>query len=182
VVHGSPAELVEDNHLFDWSALMDEINETAEAIARLLVSRHESVAVSESSAGGLIAAALIGVAGASAYFKGGAVVYTGDQIQRLVGLTPEQLAATNPSTAPRAAAVAEGVLRHLDSTWAIAETGAAGPTGNRYGNAAGHAALAVAGPVQRSQVIETGNSDRRQNMQAFALAALRLLRDAIEQR
>jgi nicotinamide-nucleotide amidase len=159
---------------------MDEINETAEAIAGLLVQRHESVAVSESSAGGRIAAALVGVAGASAYFKGAAVVYTGDQIQTLVGLTAEQLASTRPSTAPRAAVVADAVRARLGSTWAIAETGASGPTGNRYGDAAGHAALAVSGPVQKSEVIETGNSDRRRNMEAFALAALRLLLGAIQ--
>jgi nicotinamide-nucleotide amidase len=159
---------------------MDEINETAEAIAQLLVQRHESVAVSESSAGGRIAAALVGVAGASAYFKGGAVVYTGDQIQILVGLTPEQLASTRPSTAPRAAVVADGVRSRLGSTWSIAETGAAGPTGNRYGDAAGHAALAVSGPVQKSEVVETGDGDRRRNMDAFALAALRLLLGAIK--
>jgi nicotinamide-nucleotide amidase len=159
---------------------MDEINETAEAIAQLLVQRHESVAVSESSAGGRIAAALVGVAGASAYFKGGAVVYTGDQIQTLVGLTPEQLASTRPSTAPRAAVVADGVRARLGSTWSIAETGAAGPTGNRYGDAAGHAALAVSGPVQKSEVVETGDGDRRRNMDAFALAALRLLLGAIK--
>jgi len=159
---------------------MDEINETAESIARLLVDRHESVAVSESSAGGRISAALLGVAGASAYFKGGAVVYTGDQIQTLVGLTADQLATTRASTAPRAAVVADGIRARLGSTWAIAETGAAGPTGNRYGDAAGHAALAISGPVKKSEVVETGNPGRRRNMEAFTLAALQLLKGAIE--
>lgn len=158
----------------------DEINAVAEQIARRLVERGESVAVSESSAGGLISAALLGVAGASAYFKGGAVVYTGDQMQRLVGLTQEQLASTRPSTAPRAATVAQAVREHLGSTWAIAETGAAGPTGNRYGDAAGHAALAVSGPTERSQIVETGDSSRRRNMEAFTLAALRMLLDALD--
>lgn len=159
---------------------MDEINETAEAIARQLVDRHESVAVSESSAGGRISAALLGVSGASAYFKGGAVVYTGSQIETLVGLTPDQLATTRPLTAPRAAAVADGIRARLGSTWAVAETGAAGPTGNRYGDAAGHAALAISGPVEKSEVVETGDGDRRRNMDAFTLAALRLLKGAIE--
>lgn len=159
---------------------MEATDEVAEAIARKLVERGESVAVAESSAAGLISAALVGVAGASAYYKGSAVVYTGDGIQRLIGLTAEELARERPSTAPRAAMVARAIREKLDATWAIAETGAAGPTGNRYGDAAGHAAIAVSGPVERSQVVETGESDRRQNMKAFTLAALQLLLGAIE--
>src|SRR5712692_7271190 len=145
---------------------MAAIDEMAGEVASRLVDRGQTVAVAESSAGGLISAALLGVAGASAYFKGGAVVYTGSQIERLVGLTPEDLAKARPSTAPRAAIVARGIRDRLESTWSIAETGAAGPTGNRYGDAAGHAALAVSGPVERTEVVETGQSDRRQNMAA----------------
>jgi PncC family amidohydrolase len=159
---------------------MEATDEVAEAIARKLVERGESVAVAESSAAGLISAALVGVAGASAYYKGSAVVYTGEGIQRLIGLTQEELAKERPSTAPRAAMVARAIREKLGATWAIAETGAAGPTGNRYGDAAGHAALAVSGPVERTQVVETGEGDRRQNMKAFTLAALQLLQSAIE--
>src|SRR3984893_2590389 len=159
---------------------MDELNEVAEAIARRLVERHETIAIAESAAGGLISAAMLGVAGASAYFKGGAVVYTGDGIQRLVGMTPEELALHRSSTAPRVAMLARAIREKLSATWAVAESGAAGPTGNRYGDAAGHAALAVSGPVASTQVIETGDADRRRHMQAFALSALRLLLTSIE--
>jgi nicotinamide-nucleotide amidase len=159
---------------------MDEIDQVAEAIARRLVERGESIAVAESAAAGLISAALLGVSGASRYFKGGAVVYNADGIQRLVGLTAEDLASARSSTAPRAAMLARGIRERLEATWAVSETGAAGPTGNRYGDAAGHSALAVSGPVERTQVIETGESDRHTNMRAFTLAALRLLLEAIE--
>jgi nicotinamide-nucleotide amidase len=159
----------------------NELNEVAEAIAKRLVERHETLAIAESAAGGLIAAAMLGVAGASAYFKGGAVVYTGEGIKRLVGMTDEQLAKHRSSTAPRVEMLAAAVRERLAADWAVAESGAAGPTGNRYGDAAGHAAIAVAGAINRSQVVETGDSDRRKNMVAFALAALRLLREAIEQ-
>jgi len=158
---------------------MSEINQVAEAIARRLVERKESVAVGESAAGGLISAALLGVAGASAYFKGGVVVYTGDGKQRLAGMTPEDLAAHRSATVPHTAMLARTIRERLGATWGIAETGAAGPTGNRYGDAAGHAALAVSGPIERTEVIETGQTDRRQNMAAFALAALRLLERAL---
>ncbi len=159
---------------------MTEIDRLAEDVARRLVERKESIAVAESAAGGRISAALLGVAGASAYFKGGVVVYTTEGKQRLAGMTPEDLAANRSATIPHTAILARTIRGRLGATWGIAETGAAGPTGNRYGDAAGHAALAVSGPIERAEVIETGQSDRRQNMEAFALAALRLLLGALE--
>jgi nicotinamide-nucleotide amidase len=158
---------------------MSEINQVAEDVARRLVERKESVAVGESAAGGLISAALLGVAGASAYFKGGVVVYTGDGKQRLAGMTPEDLAAHRSATVPHTAMLARAIRERLGATWGIAETGAAGPTGNRYGDAAGHAALAISGPIESTEIIETGTSDRRQNMMAFAVAALQLLERAL---
>lgn len=159
----------------------EEIEQIAEEIAKRLVERGESVAVAESAAGGLISAALLGVAGASAYFKGGVVVYTSDGKERLAGMTRDALAAHRSATAQHTALLARAIRERLGATWGIAETGAAGPTGNRYGDAAGHAALAVSGPTERSSVIETGQSDRRRNMHAFALAALRLLHTTLDQ-
>lgn len=158
---------------------MNERNQIAEAIARRLIERRETVAVGESAAGGLIAAALLGVAGASAYFKGGVVVYTSEGKVRLAGMTMEQIARDRAATAPHTAILARLIREKLDATWGVAETGAAGPTGNRYGDAAGHAALAVSGPVELTAVIETGQPDRRANMEAFAIAALKLLGEAL---
>jgi len=155
-------------------------DEVADAIGKLLVERGETVAVAESSAGGLIAAALLGVGGASQFFTAGAVVYNAEGKQRVAGMTTGALAVARSSTEQHTALLAHAVQDRLGATWAIAETGAAGPTGNRYGDAAGHSALAVVGPVERTSTIETGSSDRRANMEAFALAALRLLREAIE--
>jgi nicotinamide-nucleotide amidase len=159
---------------------MSEIDEVAEGIARRLVERGETIAVAESSAAGLISAALLGVSGASRYYRAGVVFYNAPGIEKLIGLTPDELAKHRSATAPRAAMIARAIRERLDATWAIAETGAAGPTGNRYGDAAGHTALAVAGPVERTEVVETGDSDRRRNMDAFALAALRLLTAALD--
>lgn len=159
---------------------MTEIDRLAEDVARRLVERGESVAVAESAAGGRISAALLGVAGASAYYKGGVVVYTTDGKQRLAGMTREALESNRSATTAHTAIPARTIRERLGATWGIAETGAAGPTGNRYGDAAGHAALAVSGPTVRAEVIETGQSDRRQNMEAFARAALRLTLSALE--
>ena len=158
---------------------MSELNDVAEAVARRLIERRESVAVGESAAGGMIAAALLGVAGASAYFKGGVVVYTSEGKVRLAGMTLEQIERDRAATTPHTAILARLIREKLDATWGVAETGAAGPTGNRYGDAAGHAALAVSGPVELTAVIETGQSDRRANMEAFAVSALGLLQKAL---
>jgi PncC family amidohydrolase len=159
---------------------MSELDTIAEAVARRLVERNESVAVAESAAGGRISAALLGVAGASAYYKGGAVLYTGDGIKQLVGLTDDELGQHRSATIGRSALLARTIRDRLGATWGIAETGAAGPTGNRYGDAAGHAALAIAGPTDRTLVVETGDNDRRQNMERFASAALHLLLEAMD--
>jgi len=158
---------------------MSEAETIAEEIARRLVERHETVSVAESSAGGLISTALLGVSGASAYFKGGVVVYNAAAKERLAGMTQEELAVDRSSTTPHTALLAAAIRRRLGSDWAIAETGATGPTGNRYGDVAGHVALAVSGRIELTEVVETGKNDRRENMEAFAIAALRLLNRAI---
>jgi PncC family amidohydrolase len=151
----------------------------AQAAARLK-ARGETVAVAESAAGGLVAAALLAVPGASAYFLGGAVVYTRAARETLLAIPGAALAGVPPASEPAAALLAEGMRARLGATWGLGELGAAGPTGSRYGHAAGHAALAVAGPVPRSQVLETGGADRADNMRRFGVALLTLLVEALD--
>ena len=157
---------------------MENLLPLAEAIAARLIERRETVAVAEGSAGGLISAALLAVPGASAYFLGGGVVYTAAARTGLLGLGAADLAGLRPSTEAYALLLARRMRERLGATWALAEGGAAGPTGNRYGDAAGHCCLAVAGPVQRTFTLETASADRRANMQAFAARALELLAEA----
>ncbi|MBS0241424.1 MAG: CinA family protein [Proteobacteria bacterium] len=152
----------------------------AEEIARLLKARRETIAVSESSGGGLISAALLAVPGASAYFLGGGVVYTLQARGALLGITDAEMRGIRSSSEPYAKLLAETVRKRLGATWGLAETGAAGPSGNRYGDAAGHTCIAVAGPASRVLTLETGHADRVANMRAFGnktletmLAALR---------
>jgi PncC family amidohydrolase len=151
----------------------------ADALAEQLKARGETVAVAESSAGGLISAALLAVPGASAYFLGGAVVYTGKARMALLGLRREDVAGMRSSSEPYALLLARTVRENLGATWGLAETGAAGPTGNGYGDAAGHSCLAVSGPSEMAFTLETGSPDRAANMEAFAKAALELLRSAM---
>ncbi|KPF75180.1 damage-inducible protein [alpha proteobacterium AAP81b] len=150
-----------------------------EAVAARLVARRETVAVAEGSAGGLIAAALLAVPGASAYFLGGGVIYTPRARHRLLGLTRDDVQGFTSATEPFAALMAAHIRRQLGADWGLAETGAAGPTGNPYGHPAGHAALAVAGAMPMAQTLETGVGDRLGNMIAFAAATLALFETAL---
>ena len=132
--------------------------------------------MAESSAGGLISSALLSVPGASAYFIGGAVVYTRYSRSSLLGIPQSALEGIRPSTEAYALLLARSARDRMGTTWAIGETGATGPTGNRYGDAPGHACLAVCGPsaAEGSRTLETGSADRSKNMKAFAAAALEL--------
>jgi nicotinamide-nucleotide amidase len=151
----------------------------AAVVGALLVERGQTVAVAESSAGGLIAAALLAVPGASAYFKGGGVVYTSDSKQLLIGMTEEAMAAARAATEAHALHLAEAARSRLDADWGIGETGAAGPTGNRYGDPPGHSCIGVVGPVGEAVTVETGSTDRFENMAAFAAVALELLASCV---
>ena len=137
--------------------------------------------MSESSAGGLISAALLALPGASAFFVGGAVVYTGTAREALLGITTADMGGMNSASEPYALLLARRMRERLGTVWGLAETGAAGPAGNRYGDAPGHSCVAIAGPVEAVRTIETGSADRTANMRAFAAAALDLLANAAGQ-
>ncbi|MGO8917404.1 MAG: CinA family protein [Stellaceae bacterium] len=158
---------------------MQELLPLAEVIAERLKARGETIAIAESSTGGLIAAALLAVPGASAYFIGGAVVYTRQARRALLDIPDAALSGMRAASEPYALLLARTARQRFPASWALAETGATGPTGNRYGDAAGHSCLAVAGAVERSLTLETGSADRRANMRAFAAAALDLLRQCL---
>ena len=159
--------------------MQDLVTRAAQACGPAETAR-ETIAVAESSTGGMLSAALLAVPGASAYFIGGAVVYTRASRRVLLGISDEAMAGMRPSTEAYALLVARTAREKFATTWALGETGAAGPTGNRYGDASGHSCIAVAGPVERAITLETGSADRFANMSAFTAAALDLLMHAIE--
>jgi nicotinamide-nucleotide amidase len=163
------------------AGLMEVDHSRVLRIAERLVARGQTIAVSESAAGGLISAALLSVSGASRYYLGGGVIYTCKAMVALLELTPDKLEGIRSATEPMARLLAETVRTKLGADWGLAETGATGPTGNRYGDAAGHACLAVSGSRKASRVLETGSSDRMANMVAFANAALELLEECVGQ-
>lgn len=154
---------------------MDELMPLAEQVAALLKERGERIAIAESSTGGLLSAALLAVPGASAYFLGGAVIYTAVARRALLDIPDEAMAGMRASTEPYALLLARTARGRFGAAWGLGESGATGPTGNRYGDAAGHSCIAVAGPVERAITLETGSADRIGNMHAFSAAALDLL-------
>ncbi len=154
-------------------------NASAAAIGELLKQKKHTISIAESTTGGLIAASLLAVPGASAYFQGAAVIYT--QASRLAFLDlPESVRELQPLSEPMAAAFAKSAREKLNTTWGISELGIAGPTGSRYGHDAGTSVIAISGPVDKTVTVNTGSADRAANMEAFADAALSLLLEAVE--
>ena len=154
---------------------MKQLVGIAAQIAAKLIERKQTIAVAESSTGGLISAALLAVPGASAYFLGGGVIYTRDARRILIDIPDDAMKGIRSASEPYAKLLASQMRQRFATDWGLSETGATGPTGNRYGDAAGHSCMAVAGPNDAVITLETCSADRQANMQAFAGAALNLL-------
>ena len=159
---------------------MRELLVVSERIAAMLKERKETVAVAESAAGGLITAALLAVPGASAYCLGGIVIYTRQAWEAVRDFEEGLLEGHRSATEANALIRARIARERFKATWGIGETGAAGPTGNRYGDPAGHVCLAVSGRQETSMTIRTGSADRLANMHAFGAAALRLFERSLQ--
>lgn len=159
---------------------MEELEALAAEVGEALKAAGQTVAVAESSSGGLVSAALLSVAGASKYYLGGAVVYTPKARVMLMDIPREALVGMRSASEPYALLLAQTARERFGATWGVSETGAAGPTGNPYGDAAGHTCIAIAGPVEMAMTIETGSEDRSANMRAFAAAVLQMLKRALD--
>lgn len=146
--------------------------------AAMLIARKQTVAVAESSCGGLISAALVAVPGASAFYIGGGIIYTAQSGKALLPQRPKGM---QSATQDFALFEARSIREKMGTSWGIGETGASGPSGNPYGNPAGHACIAVSGPIERVITLATGCADREANMWAFAKAALDLLEELAKQ-
>ena len=160
---------------------MPTLTEMSSSLGELLKRTGQTLSVSESAGGGLISATLVAVPGASAYYVGGVVVYTRIAQRGLLQVPDQAMEGIRASSEAYAILNARTVRESLGTTWALSETGASGPTGNRYGDSAGHSCIAVAGPVERAITVETGDSDREANMWKFATAALELLEECVKE-
>ena len=154
---------------------MASLTELGAAVCARLMERGQTLAVAESSAGGVINAALVAVPGASAYYVGGCVIYTAAGREALLGISAQDMAGMRSASELFAQLLARRVREKLGTTWGLSETGASGPRGNRYGDPAGHACIAVSGPLEAVITVETGSAAREDNMWRFARRALELL-------
>ena len=154
---------------------MQDLVPIAEKIAAILIERRQTIAVAESSTGGLISASLLAVPGASAYFLGGAVVYTRDARRILMDIPDEAMKGIRSASEPYAKLLASQIRARFSTDWGLSETGATGPAGNRYGDAAGHSCIGIAGLDPSAMTLETGSADRLANMHVFAATALNFL-------
>ena len=152
----------------------------ADAVGPMLVARKETITISETSTGGLIAAILLAVPGASAYFKGATVPYSLQSRRQWLAMNRDTVADLEPMSEDMAMRFAQIAREQLDSTWGMAELGIAGPTGAPYGVAPGTSVIALAGPNPRAVTVETGAADRQANMQHFAREAIAVLTSALE--
>ena len=159
---------------------MNSLTDLSADIAALLKERGETISIAESSTGGLISASLLAIPGASTYFEGGGVVYTLESRRQLLGITDEQVDGLSPLSEEYIALSAAAIKNKLNTTWSLAEIGATGPAGTRYGHPPGICVIAVDGPVKLTRLIETGDDDREANMWAFTEAAFGLLGEAME--
>jgi PncC family amidohydrolase len=154
---------------------MASLTELGAAVGARLKERGQTLAVAESSAGGVINAALVAVPGASAFYVGGCVIYTATGREALLGITPQEMTGMRSASEPFAQLLARRVREKLGTTWGLSETGASGPKGNRYGDPAGHACIAVSGPIEAVITVATGSAAREENMWVFARRAIQLL-------
>ena len=161
------------------SLLPAELLDAGQRCGFLLRDRGETVAVAEGSAGGLVSTALLAVPGASAYYLGGAVVYTRNALDGMLTGPVERPSKLRGASEPWATHLARASRIHLRAAWGIGEGGATGPSGNPYGDPPGHAWVAVSGPTEAARNVLTGSDDRLANMVAFATAALDLLAEEL---
>ena len=160
---------------------METLHTLTDDLAQTLKDRNETIAVAESSTGGLISAALLAVPGASAYYLGGGVIYTIEARRELLNIPDEILKGMKPLSEEYVSLCARRMRENMNATWGIAELGATGPAGTRYGHPPGICVLAIDGPVTLTICIETGSDDREQNMWTFARTGFELLRKALQQ-
>lgn len=160
---------------------MESLLPLAERAADLLKSRSEKIAIGESSVGGLVSAALIAQAGASAFFLGSTVIYTREAGRILRDRSTLKLEGLEPLTPEFAQTMADGFKIQMGSDWATSEMGAAGPAGSPYGPKPGTAVVAVSGPVSKARLVETGSADRIENMRLFGKAQLELLIECLDE-
>lgn len=155
------------------------VTDDARALVADLTVRRQSLATAESLTGGLMAATLAGVPGASVVLRGGLITYLEETKISLAGVAPQVLDAVGPVAAPTARALAVGARQRCASTWGVGLTGVAGPEPHG-GHPVGTVFLGLAGPVD-TEVVELALSGTRWDIRVGAVnEAIARLRALVE--
>lgn len=170
-----------------WAAMMRrmsfplEDDTLAAEIGELLMARSEKVAVSETTAGGLISARMLSVPGASRWFESGLVPYSSPTKWEVLNLDREIAREHGGVSAQWVSATAEAMRKATGAAWAVAESGIAGPQGSRKSQKpVGSVAIGVSGPGGTSAAEMVLPGSRSQVMAAISEKALEALRDALK--
>ncbi|MBP3482550.1 MAG: competence/damage-inducible protein A [Alistipes sp.] len=150
-----------------------------ETVHRLLTDRGLTLAVAESCTGGSIASKFTAMAGASAYFKLGAVTYSNEAKISVLGVSPDTLAHYGAVSEQTAREMAEGARRIAGTDYAVATTGIAGPSGGTAEKPVGTVWFAVASEEGTVAVMRNSGTDRGQIIERATAYAIELLRDRI---
>ena len=153
----------------------------AETVVALAVDRGVSLATAESCTGGMVAAALTDVPGASAAFRGAVVAYADEIKACTLGVDPALLAAYGAVSAEVASAMAEGARARLRSDLAVAVTGIAGPGGGSVEKPVGTVWFAVTTTSGTTTAHRLFGGDREMVRARATVTALDMLRRALEQ-
>ncbi|KAK5702371.1 hypothetical protein LTR17_022368 [Elasticomyces elasticus] len=160
-----------------------EIRDVLEQISTLLKERNETVSVAETAAGGLISSSILSTPGATGIYKGGLTLYTLPSRIAYAGWSQETISNYKEPTTDIVTGLAKHVRKDLESTYTIAESGTAGPTGGTTPNRnPGYVALAVdCDKGTFTKELNTGlGGDRVANMKSSAVEALTLLKEVIK--
>lgn len=162
--------------------MIDDLASMAARAGAMLKERGQTVAVADGATGGLISAGLLTVPGATAFYVGGGVIYSMRGRSILLDVSDEDLVGMRSVTERYALLQARGIRDRFGSDWGVAETGSAGPGKHPMGAKTGMSCIAVVGPgAAIARTVETNSDDRIENMKAFALAAITLLVDVLEE-
>lgn len=144
-------------------------------LAEILKQRGESIATAESCTGGNIAHRITAAEGSSQYFMGGVVAYANHVKTDLLNVSAEVIAAEGAVSRSVAEQMAQGVRKACKSTYGIATTGIAGPTGGSIGKPVGTVWIAVATPSGTLSELFHSNCTRSENIEAASTKALEML-------
>lgn len=153
-----------------------------QTLASHLKSSSQTLALAETATGGLLSSSLLSVPGASAIYRGGLTLYTLESRIKYAGWTQGDIDNYKGPTTGIVAGLGKKVREDLGSTWVLAESGTAGPTGGSTRNRTpGYVALAVVGEEGVwTREVETGSKDRVENMLRFAEEGIKFLLEVVK--